>query len=168
MSDSPPKIRPLDADESPKTRSESPKVETPKPPPRARRGDAKQLRDNLERFYATVGGGVATAGVLRGDVGLVASGTNIGTKAAETADAWLELADTNPRIKRFLEAFMEGSAIANLVAAHLSMIVPIVASQGLVPEQVGVMFLSDEAKQTANQFAAAQAAAAAATNGGAN
>lgn len=171
--ETPPKIRPIDADADDTASSEhtrtTPKVPPVDPPRSTRRGDSRKLKEALERFYATIGGGVATAGMFTGNIGMVASGTNIATRSDEVSEAWMELADTNPKVKKFLESFMEGSSVANLVAAHLSMVVPLIAAQGIVPAQMGEFFLSEEAKKTAMAFQAqAQATAAAGANGNGN
>lgn len=103
-----------------------------------------------------VGMGVHAVAQARGDVNMVAAGVNITSQANGTADAWLELSQQNPQVKRMLQGFVQGSAVANLVGAHVAMIAPIVASRGIIPPQVGLMFLSPDAVAAAEAMMAAQ------------
>ena len=135
---------------------------TTPPTPKITGNDAK-LHASLVRFYGMAGMGLRTAGTMKGDLGLATAGVNIVATASDTADAWIELAQQNPRVRKVLEGFVQGSAAANLAGAHIAMVLPVLAARGVVPPQMGAMFLSDEAQG----FYRDSYAAAAATNGSA-
>lgn len=123
------------------------------------KGEDRKLHAAVSRFYSTLGMGMAGFASMSGDVGLAASGVNITSQAEATADAWVELAQANPRVKQALQGFVQGSTMANLIGCHVAMVVPVLATRGVIPGEVATMFLSDEAKQAAQQMAQAQQAA---------
>lgn len=138
------------------------------PPRKAPTGQDAKLHAALVQMYAGVGIGVQGIAMMGGgDVGLAVSGANILSMAESTADAWIELAQQNPKVRATLEGLVTGSAVATLVGCHASMVVPVLASRGVVPGQVANMFLTDDAKTYAAHLAEQQraAAAAAAQNG---
>jgi hypothetical protein len=124
--------------------------------------DDRKLHASLIRFYGMVGVGITGAGMARGDVGLATVGVNITSQAEGTADAWIELSQQNPRVRKVLQGFVQGSAAANLIGAHVGMVVPLLAARGMVNGQVSGMFLSEEAKQFYATMTTEQATAAAA------
>jgi hypothetical protein len=120
-------------------------------------GDDAKLHASLTRLYSMIGVGVTGVGNAKGDIGLSTAGVNILATAGDTADAWIELAQQNDRVRQALNGLVAGGAAANLAACHLAIVAPILAARGAIPPQVGAMFLSDEAKQHYMQAAAAQA-----------
>jgi hypothetical protein len=150
-----PKFRPLDDDTTPTAKASKTKPNSSGSTTRTGRKSANdKLRDRLAEFYAGIGGIISTAAMFRGDPNLVAAGTNIGVKSEELADLWLELADTNPKVKQFLESFVEGSSLAGIIIAHVGIILPFLSAQQVIPVQLGEMFLADEAKAARLAFAA--------------
>ena len=138
---------------------ETPTVK-PRAPKRAPRGDDRKLVENLTQLYSMIGGGVASWGMLKGDVSLVATGNNVIARADDVANTWLELAEQNKAVRRFLEGFTEGSAVASLVGLHLVMAAPFAASRGAVPEQMAMMVMHPEAREATAQYVAKQQEAA--------
>lgn len=132
------------------------------PTPSFKGNDAK-LHGALVQFYGTVGMGMHALATMRGDVGMVAASVNIVASAEDTANAWVELAQNNAQVRKMLEGFIQGSAVATLVGCHVTMIVPVLSARKMVPPEVGNMMLKPEAREAASQYAAA--AAAAQTNG---
>lgn len=49
------------------------------------------------------------------------------------ADAWIELAERDPKVKQFLVRITSGSAWGGVIIAHGMMIIPILAKRGIVP-----------------------------------
>lgn len=119
----------------------------------------KKLHGALTQMYGGIGMGVQGIATLSGDIGLSIAGANITTMASDTADAWLSLAQQNPRVRAMLEGMVQGSAVATLVGCHASMILPVLASRGVVPGEVANMFLTTEAKEYAAAMAAARTTA---------
>jgi hypothetical protein len=124
--------------------------------------DDKKLHASLVRMYSMMGVGMTGFGQARGDIGLATAGVNVMSNASETADAWIELAQQNPRVRQALNGLVTGGAMANLIGSHVAIVAPILAARGAIPPGVGMMFLSDEAKTFAQN---AQREAAAAQNG---
>lgn len=136
------------------------------PPTPPLRGDDKKLHSALVQFYVSIGMGAQGIAAMKGDIGLVAAGANIVSNAEAVADAWVELAQQNPKVRTMLQGFIQGSSVATLVGLHASMVVPMLGARNMVPPEVAGMFLSQQARETAAAFAAKQAAQQAATNNG--
>lgn len=159
----------------------------PKPPPAARRPagappaprtsttDAK-LRESIAEWYVGLGMGAATFGAMRRDPGIALAGVNIAHRSEQVADNWIEACRQNPRLRQYVTTFLEAGSVAKLVSAHVMMLAPIAVS--IVPHPalrpIANMSIVDDAHtdamqlfpdlfMTPEQYAAAQAAAAAAT-----
>lgn len=107
-----------------------PKQETPKPKVTPTN---RKLKASVQSTYESVGLLVIGVGMSKQDNGLIGSGQAITTNAEAAADAWLELADQNPAVKRAMQRFAEGSAVATLVTVHVGMLLPLAASRGVIP-----------------------------------
>lgn len=129
-----------------------PRDETPpkvKPAePKKRTPTDKKLAAELASTYQGIGLAVMGVGNLRQDPGVIATGVAVVEHAEQASEAWLDLADQNPKVKAALKRFTEASAVGSLVMVHASMLIPLAASRGIIPGPLA-------------------AAAAAASNGGA-
>lgn len=138
------------------------------PEPKRRSPTDRKLAENLSQFYGLLGVGMAGIGNATGNVGLVASGVNVASKAEDAAESWLALADNSPGVRKALEGFAAGSTFAGVIGIHVAMIAPaVVTMRQDTPQDVQALVyeacLSDEAKAAARVFGAAQAAS---QNGG--
>lgn len=102
-----------------------------------------QLRESLTTNYQMVGMLVIGIGMPREDPGLIGMGTQMVNRSDAVADAWLELAEKNPKVKAALRRFSEGSAAATLIGVHLSMAAPLLASRGIVPEGLAALLMTE-------------------------
>ena len=115
--------------------------------------DAK-LAESVKGMYEGIGVLSMTLGMPRGDerlvnfglslvnptvVGLTAEGAPITpderTGAEKVTDAWMTCADRNPKVKAALRRFTEGGAFAELIALHVSLLIP------FLPGVPGLAFL---------------------------
>jgi hypothetical protein len=125
---------------------------------RTSRDDAL-IVEGLTGLYGMVGAGVAGVGQVQGNAGFVAAGVNITLQGETLAQQWLAAADQSPAIRRALEGMVKGGAVSAVVMGNIGIILPILAASGVVPQQVGNMFLAPEAIAAAQAFQAAQAQA---------
>ncbi len=136
---------------------------TPRRPPSQgkRRGPAdRRLHDRIAQTYATVGIVVCAAAATRAQmigtqdpIGATISpdrerarranallnqaGMHTVNMAPAAADAWMDAADEIPAIKKALNGFADGGAIAGLVMVHALMLVPYGVATGIIPEAIG-------------------------------
>lgn len=117
---------------------------TAKSPPASsgapRRGSMARVRESLIGTYAMVGVMTVASSQGREDPSLQVLGESITLRAEAAADAWLELADQNPAVKRALIAFAEGSAIASLLTIHFAMLAPFLAAREVIPPMFAAPF----------------------------
>lgn len=95
----------------------------------------ERVRAGLLETYVGIGGGINLLGIIRDDAGIAATGVAIVEHSQRATDAWLELADQNPAILAALGKFVEGSALAAVVVAHVPMLMPLAQSRGLFGPQ---------------------------------
>lgn len=57
----------------------------------------------------------------------------IGQTKIQIADAWIDLAQKDPKVLKLLEKLTTGSAWGGVVMAHAPLIIPILAKYGIVP-----------------------------------
>lgn len=107
--------------------------ETPPPPlsssPTVKRTPADQkLTDAVAAMYSGVGMLVMGIGIPRaqasGDGRIAQTGLDIQNNAEKFAEAWMTCADRNPKVKATLKKVTEGGAFAEVVALHLSLLLP--------------------------------------------
>jgi hypothetical protein len=132
------------------------------PRPRRRQSADTRIRESLTGMYAMIGSGMSGIAAVQQNAGLYAAGVNVATQAEVIADNWIDCANEIPAVRRGLESMLKGGAVTVLVMSHVGIVLPTLAAAGVVPQQVGNMFLSPEAIEQGMQFQAAQAAAAAA------
>lgn len=140
MADEEVKDRPPRRERAPRNRARTqdntppPPPEEPAPtPPKKRTPADKKLASSIASTYQGIGLMVTAAGMSRGDGGVAGTGTAIVEQAEAAAEAWLVLADQNPKVKAALRKFTEGSAFAGLVAVHIPVVMPLLASRGVIP-----------------------------------
>lgn len=93
----------------------------------------KKLVTNITDTYTMLGMMVSGAGLARGDEGLVGSGQSLVNRADRFGEAWLGLANRNPKVKAALVRFTEGTATAEILVLHVAVLMPLLASRGVVP-----------------------------------
>ena len=93
--------------------------------------DDKGWKDNLNNQLCAAGGAVGAAfyAFNKFDGQVILSGT------PALAHSLVELADTDPRIRRSLESFVTGAAWTSVALAAAAIIVPIAANHGALPPQ---------------------------------
>lgn len=124
-----------------------------------------QIKESLLNLYGTIGLATVGIGQVNENPALVAAGVNVTVQAPDLCDTWIEVGNQVPAIRKWLESMLTGTAIATLAMQHLGLVAPIVAALGFIPFTMGEVFLAPEAKEAAQQFAAARNAAHAAANG---
>lgn len=121
------------------TRERTSAQETPAAPKR-RIGQDKKTQEAISGVYTMIGGVVTTAGMVREDNGIAGTGQEIINHADTIAEAWMDLADQNPKVKKALQRFTEGSAAATLVALHVSVSMPLLIDRNVLPNPLASMF----------------------------
>jgi hypothetical protein len=119
----------------------------------------KKLAANIANMYQGAGAAVAGLGMARQDIGLVGSGSALIEQSEAISEAWLDLCDSNPKVKQVLIRMTEVSSVGVLVGLHVSVAIPVLVTRGIIPEQFA---------SAAQQAATANAAAAAANANGGN
>lgn len=118
-----PKLDDLAADDTEPKKTKADK----KPRKRASGGPTiPQIREGLEGLTAMVGTGWVLAGNEY-------CGTAVLERGPAVTDSLLELAKTNPRVKRSLQNLTRSSAWGGVIIAASSLAVPILAYYGVIP-----------------------------------
>jgi hypothetical protein len=112
--------------------SEIPPIPDP-PEPKRRTPTDKKLASSIAGTYQAVGVTLIGFGQHKDDKGLVFTGIKVCESAEPIADAWLDLADQNPAVKKALKKFTEVTAAGTLIGMHVSMILPLLADRNIVP-----------------------------------
>lgn len=95
----------------------------------------RKLATSLSSTYQAVGVSICTVGIHRGgDARFLTSGQSFIEKADELAEAWMQLADQNPKVKAALRKFTETSAMAGLVGMHFACMAPFLLT--LLPSHI--------------------------------
>jgi hypothetical protein len=81
-----------------------------------------KIRTGLVMLFTAAGMGVSMVDTY--------DGTVIATNAERLADAWTQVAEQNARVRKVLEAMLEGSAIGNAVMVSAMVFVPIAVHHG--------------------------------------
>lgn len=115
------------------TQDEQPRSTTRKRTP-ARSTADKKLRDSLAGVYTSVGLAFGGISLIRTDPRFEMVGSELVDKSDSLAEAWMKLADGNLRVKNALRAFVETSAVAELVGLHVACFAPFAI--GVIPPTV--------------------------------
>lgn len=102
---------------------------TTEPKPWADRTPAdRKLAEAVSAMYSGVGMLVMGIGIPRavqtGDGRIAQTGNDIQENADRFAEAWMVTAERNPKVKALLKKVTEGGAFAEVVALHLSLLLP--------------------------------------------
>lgn len=130
-----------------KTESKSPPLDDTEPSPaekRKRIGADRRLVEALTGTYLSAGMACQGLGALQTirspvpptePVPLMRLGLVLTDEitVSQAVDAWMEVADQNPKVKRMLIRAMEGTAIATLIGVHLSIVMRAGLLPGVVP-----------------------------------
>jgi hypothetical protein len=132
------------------------------PEPKVRSKRDRDLIAALAQFYGMVGIGLTAAGQGINNPGLAVAGVNVASRGEVTAEAWVDLAENNPAIRKALEGFLAGSAWATVIGGHVMMAAPVALSLRTdTPPAVATLAwnacLTDEAKAAAALFGFGQA-----------
>jgi hypothetical protein len=130
------------------------------------RGNDKLILESLTGLYGMIGAGLAGVGQVQGNAGLLAAGVNVTIQGEELAQQWVALGDQVPAVRRALEGMLQTGAVSVVVMGNIGIVLPVLAAAGILPQQVGNMFLHPEAVEAGQAYQAMQAAAAAGANGG--
>lgn len=94
-------------------------------PPKRTTPKDRQLRDGIASIYTMAAMGATFAGDPM--VGQI-----ISDHADRAADAWLDLAQKDAKVRKLLEKLTTGSAWGDVAMVHISMAIPILATRGLL------------------------------------
>lgn len=95
-------------------------------PPRSRPGRTPNLQKDLEDLLATP----AIAYSFMGDE---YAANLLATRTPAMAEAWYELAQKNPAVKRLLEGMVKGSAMGGVFLSTAAVVVPLLQHHGAIP-----------------------------------
>lgn len=98
-----------------------------------RTAEERKLAEAVTGAYQMIGVGVIGIGMRLGDEGLSGSGEKMVEMAESTADAWIDLARRNPKVRAYLVKITQASATANVIGMHVAMFTPLLASRGVFP-----------------------------------
>lgn len=105
----------------------------------------KRLHGSIETLYQGIGLGAIALAQARDDQRFLTVGVELlqgvpvqnvdGTvtqdaKAEKLADAWMDLADRNPKVKSVLKKFSEGAAASELIVLHVTLAMPFLPAIG--------------------------------------
>jgi hypothetical protein len=127
--------RPVDEDR-PSQEEKSPRWSEPPPsppPPRKPSPADRKLKEAVSGVYGTVG--LVIAATAGENEQVQAAGIHVVNTADAAADAWMELAGQNAKVKKALQRFTEGTSFAGLVGVHVAMFAPLAAARGFIPEK---------------------------------
>lgn len=99
--------------------------------PRPRSPQDRKLAASIAEMYQAagmIGYGIAQQ---KQDQGLGQTSANIMENSEAIAEAWMDLADKNPKIKAALKSITEVSAIGAVVGLHVTCVLPFLASRGI-------------------------------------
>src|SRR5262245_37001588 len=99
-------------------------------PPRTR--DMRRLQDQLADAYTQVG---VILGIVGGRTGNLA-GYIMARRADMLAESWIDLAERDARVRRAIQQVLQIGGWSGVIAAHMGVVLPVLAASGTLPEQV--------------------------------
>ena len=99
-----------------------------------------QLHSALSDFYGNVGVLMYGVGSSIGDGGVAGTGMAMTERAGDAADAWMDLARKNTKVRATLERITEAGSFGGLIAVHLIIAMPLLASREMVPPFIAHAF----------------------------
>lgn len=121
-------IEPIDVPGKSKARDGSPPDTPPRTAKRAAPG-ARKLHEQLTELYVSIG----TIAITPLDP---LAGALFVARSDELAQTWVDLAETNPAVKRALQKLVEAGGWGGVVIAHGMLLFPVLANRGLFPDHV--------------------------------
>jgi hypothetical protein len=120
----------------------TPSAKTASPSGGSVRGGNKttRLRDDIAQFYGTLGMAAVGIGIATGDAGINGTGQAIVMRADTIADAWVELAQKNLKVKKALEQITGATSMGGIIGVHVMVLIPFLADRGMVPPLVAAAF----------------------------
>lgn len=131
-------------------------------PPRTR--DLKRMQQQLADAYTQVG---VIIGIVGGRTGNLA-GFIMARRADMLAESWIDLAERDPRVRRAINNILQVGGWSGVAAAHASVILPVAAMSGVLPEPVAEKIMLGLAMQDPELFTLLQAHAQSGQNGAGN
>lgn len=122
---------------APRRTSSKDKDSTTPPKAKPTTKDAK-LQESITDLYAQGGLILAGVGMAREDVGIQSVGIGMANGSQAIGEAWMDLADKNPKVKAALVKFTEVSSVGVLVSLHVAIVLPFMADRGMIPVIPGV------------------------------
>jgi hypothetical protein len=122
----------LPDDKPPATGGRKPKADTPPKPPGRQPGyspkgaSLTKIRTGLVMTFTAAGMAVSMVDTYDGQV--------IAVNAERLADAWCQVAEQNARVRKVLEAMLEGSALGSAVMTSCMVAIPIMVHHGAASE----------------------------------
>lgn len=124
----------------------TPKDDAPKP----RTPADRKLAASVAGGYQTIGALITGIGFRIEDSGLVGTGTATINNSEMLAEAWMDLADKNPKVKDTLKRLTEVTTVGVLVSLHLATLMPLLIDRGVVPPGVAAMAFAGPANGNMN------------------
>jgi hypothetical protein len=126
-------------------------TDTPSPdrdrPPRSR--EMRRLQEQLADAYTQVG---IILGIVGGRTGNVA-GFIVARRGDVLAESWIDLAERDIRVKRGIQSILQVGGWSAVVAAHATVVLPIAAMAGVLPEPIAGKVMVGLAMQDPELFA---------------
>lgn len=114
--------------------------------PRSR--DMRRLQEQLADAYTQVG---IIIGIMGGRTGNLA-GFILARRADVLSEAWIDLAERDIRVKRAIQSVLQIGGWSGVIAAHASVIMPVAALAGVLPEPVAQKVMLGLAMQDPELF----------------
>lgn len=126
MPDTAPRITPDENVPKDAPKDDAPKLESSRPP---RGPGMRKLEGQLRELYETL----AVIAISPFDQ---LAGTLVHHRAGELAEAWIDLAERDARVKKTLERLLEATGWGGIVAIHAAIIIPVIANRGMLPDGI--------------------------------
>lgn len=107
--------------------------------PKQRTPADRKLAASVAGGYQTIGALITGIGFRIEDQGLVGTGAATINNSEMLAEAWMDLADKNPKVKDTLRRLTEVTTVGVLVSLHLATLMPLLIDRGVVPPGVAAM-----------------------------
>jgi hypothetical protein len=122
---------PLNGTDDPTPNGGAPSVELPTREPRQRAPNDRKLALSLAETYQTIGAVGFGFAQVKQDEGLAHTSARVIENAEAIAEAWMDLADKNPKVKSALKGLTEVSSIGVLAGLHFTCALPFLISRGI-------------------------------------
>lgn len=99
----------------------------------------RKLADDLTAIYVAISMALDAVASIKDDPGLKQTAELLAAKSGAISEAWLELANTNPAVKRALKNLTAGTMVGGLALLHGICLVPLLADRGIVPPYIAIM-----------------------------